>query len=184
MILKIIFAIFSLLLLIYLILPGPTSINNFPPLPKSVKSTLSGDTWQVPNVAGYFSDNYRAFATDFYKKSYQKNTLFPFPPLRLNYPPEFAYTAIKDQTQGTYLEEFTYPLRDSLFVNGLEPYYENGQPKFQGSTPFETENGVYKTKVTLRYYPSPFIVKIIVWLGIITSIYLLYKLGRKIIIYG
>jgi hypothetical protein len=178
---KIIFGIFSLLLLIYLAMPGPESINDFYPLPNSAKSTLSGDTVQVPNVVGYFSDNYRDFATNFYKQNYQQKTIFPFPPLRLNYPPEFAYTAIKDQTQSTYLEEYIYPLRDSLFVNGLEPFYQNGKPKYWGAIKFEDENRLSDTKVTLRYYPSPLWARITVWLGINFSLILLWTLGRRII---
>lgn len=180
--LKILFAVFSLLLLIYLVLPGPSAIENFPPLPNSVKSTLSGDTVQVPNVSAYFSNNYRQLATSYYKDIYQKQTKLPFPALRLNYPPEFAYTAIKDQTHGTYLEEYVYPLRDSIFVNGLEPFYEDGQPKYAASTEFDVEGKQFYTKVTLRYYPSAVVVRILSWLGISLSMVLLWKVGRRVIL--
>src|SRR6185503_20107129 len=99
---KIIFIIFSVLLLVYLILPGPANIGDFPGLPNSVKSTLSGDTVQIPNIAAYFSFNYRSKVIPVYEQAFRNKTLFPFEPLRLNYPPEFAYTAIKDQTHSTY----------------------------------------------------------------------------------
>lgn len=178
---KQIFFIFSILFLIYLLLPSPSSINDFHPLPNSAKSTLEGDTIQVPNVAAYFSDNYRNFATNFYRREYQKKTWFPFPPFRINHPPEFAYTAIKVETHSTYLEEYYYPLRDSLFVNGLEPFYEDGTQKFTGAHNFNDEGRVSKTKVTLRYYSSNVGVRIIVWIGVLASILLLWKVGRRVI---
>lgn len=178
---KYVLVVFSLLLLIYLILPGPSSVENFPPLSDSLRSTLSGDTWQVPNVIGYFSDNYRDYVTPFYKESYQQQTLFPFLPLRLNYPPEFAFTAIKDQTQSTYLEEFVYPLRDSLFVNGLEPFYPDGQSKYWGAIKFIEDGKSYDTKTTIRFYPSSLWTRVVVWFGITLSICMLWKLSRKVI---
>lgn len=178
--LKKIFVTFSILLLIYLFFPGPTSINDFPALPDSTKSTLSGDTWQVPNVVGYFSNHYRQFVVSFYRQVVKEKTSLPFPPLRLNYPPEYAYIAIKDQTQSTYLEEYSYPLRESLFVNGFEPYFENGQPKFWGSTQFEVDGRAFYTKTTLRFYPVSWWVKLLVWLGINISVILLWKVSWKL----
>lgn len=181
MIPKIIFILFSFILLVYLCLPGPASINDFPPLPNSVKSKLAGDTVQVPNVAGYFSNNYRNFATTYYKNAYKNKTVFPFPPFRLNHPPEFAYTAIKDQTHSTYLEEYYYPLRGSLFINGLEPFNEDGTAKYNGSTQFKLDDGqLFDTKVTIRFYPSSLWERLVVWLGIDLSIIFLWILYRRI----
>lgn len=160
---------------------GPTKISDFRPLPNSIKSQLSGDTWQVPNVVGYFSNNERDFAINYYKDQYDKLTNLPFRSLRLNYPPEFAYTAIKDQTESTYLEEFVYPLRDSFFVNGFEPFYHDGRPKFRGATKFEAEGLSLNTKVTLRFYPSPLWVKIVTWLGITLSTLLLFKMSKRVL---
>ncbi|OGE29002.1 hypothetical protein A2867_03505 [Candidatus Daviesbacteria bacterium RIFCSPHIGHO2_01_FULL_40_11] len=179
---KKLFIIFSGLLLVYMIWPGPSKISDFAPLPSSDKSTLEGDTIQVPNVAGYFSNNFRDFVVPFYSKVYQDLNRFPFPPLRLNRPPEYSWIAIKKHTDSTYLEELVYPLRDSLFVNGFEPFYSDGQPKFWGATKVDVNGHSWYTKTTLRYYPSKTIVRIIVWFGVITSIYLLFKLGKKILI--
>lgn len=179
---KIIFFIFSALFAVYLLLPTPASIRDFPALPNSTKSGLSGDTWQVPNVAAYFSDNYRDFVIPFYRDAFIKKSWLGILPLRLNYPPEFAFTAIKDQTQSTYLEEMVYPMKDSLFVNGLEPYTKDGAPRFKGATTFEVGGGLYTTKVTLRYYPSPVWARIIGWGGVLLSMVLLWKLGKKIIL--
>lgn len=174
------FAIFSIVLLIYMLWPGPKSIGDFPALPNSSKSTLEGDTIHVPNVAGYFSNNYRDFSTNYYRDFYSGFTKLPLLPLRLNHPPEFAYTAIKDQTHSTYLEEFIYPLRESLFVNGLEPYLSDGTPKFSWATKFEADEKEFDTKVTIRFYPAPIWVKFLVWLGICASVALVWKYSRRV----
>lgn len=175
------FHIFSILLLLYMIWPAPSKISQFKALPTSSKSTLEGDTIQIPNVAGYFSDNYREFTTNYYKNYFQKLSFLPFSPLRLNHPPEYSWIAIKRHTDSTYIEEFVYPLRGSLYVNGLEPFYEDGSPKFWGSVKFDEGGGQWYTKTTLRYYPSKILTRIIVWLGITVSLYFLLKLGKNIL---
>lgn len=163
-------------------LPGPTSISSFSGLPNSYKSTLEGDTIQVPNVAGYFSDNFRDYSTKYYFSEYKMLNKFPFDPIKLNYPPEFAYTAIKDQTQSTYLEEYVYPLRDSIFVNGLEPVDEEGNARYWGGDKFFAGGRDYLTKVTIRFYPSSLWIRVLVWAGIVSSVFLIYKLSKKILI--
>lgn len=165
-----------------MIWPGPGRIEQFQALPNSDKSTLEGDTIQIPNVSAYFSDNFRDFVVPFYSRDFQKLSNLPFPPLRLNHPPEFSWNVIKRHTDSTYLEELVYPLRDSIYVNGLEPFYEDGQPKFWGATKFEVDGRSYFTKTTLRFYPSNIPVRILVWLGITISTLLLYQLGRRIIL--
>ena len=171
----------SLIFLMYLVLPGPGSVYVFPDLPDSSRSKLSGDTVEIPNINAYFSDNYRNYVVPYYQENYQGFTLFPFKPLRLNYPPEFAFTAIKDQTQSTYLEELTYPFRDSLFINGLEPLDEFGESRYIGATPFEVDGEKHATKVTLRYYPSSLWTRLIMWAGIVVSVYFLWVMTKRII---
>ncbi len=178
---KNLYIVFSVLLLIYMLVPGPSSIENFKSLPNSDKSTLAGDTVQIPNVSAYFSDNFRDFVVPFYFQNYKEKTWLPFPPLKLNHPPEFSWNVIKRHTDSTYFEEIVYPLRDSLYVNGYEPFYEDGSPKFWGSAKLNEGKNLWFTKTTLRFFPSSPIVKFIVWLGISVSILFLYKLGRKII---
>jgi len=178
---KYLYISFSLILLVYMLLPGPSKISDFYALPNSDKSTLEGDTIQIPNVAGYFSNNFREFVVPFYSSSYQKKSFLPFPPLRLNHPPEFSWIAIKRHTDSTYFEELVYPLRDSLYVNGLEPYYSGGTPKFWGATKFEIGKNAWDTKVTLRFYSSNVLIRFMVWLGISVSIMWIYKLGRRVI---
>lgn len=178
---KKIYFFFCVIFLIYLVWPGSAKISDFNALPSSTKSKLEGDTIQIPNVSAYFSNNFRGFVVPFYLANYQKLSHFPFPPLRLNHPPEYSWKVIKVNTDSTYLEELVYPLRDSLYVNGYEPFYEDGSSKFWGSVKFETDQKEWFTKTTLRFYPSGLIVRLLVWLGIISSIFFLYKLGRKII---
>lgn len=178
---KIAFIISSLLLLIYMLWPSPQHISQFKTLPDSEKSTLEGDTIQIPNVSAYFSNNSRDFVIPFYLKNYQKLSNLPFPPLRINHPPEYSWNVIKKHTDSTYLEELVYPLRDSLYVNGLEPFYGSGDPKWWGATKFELGENNYLTKVTLRFYPASFFAKLAVWLGMTISMIWLYKIGKKII---
>ena len=161
--------------------PGPTTIAQFPPLPNAEKSKLEGDTIQVSNVSAYFSDNFREFATNFYRKNYQTLSGFPFPPITLNHPPEYSWNVIKRHTDSTYLEEFVYPLRDSIYVNGLELFYQDGTPKFWGITKFELGEKKYFTKVTLRFFPSQLLPRILVWIGIIISLVFLFSLAKKIL---
>lgn len=177
--LKVIFVFFSAVLLAYLVWPQPRSIDEFADLPKSTRSTLEGDTIQVPNIKAFFSDNFRDFSTNYYKSDIQKLYGLPFPPLRLNYPPEYAFTAIKDQTQSTYLEEFVYPLKGSIYVNGLEPLTEDGKPKYPGAIKFEIGKERYFTKVTLRYYPSPLWARLGVWGGINLVFILLWRFLKR-----
>lgn len=170
----------SLLLLLYLIWPYPSGIDKFTPLPNVMKSSLEGDTIQVPNVAGYFSNNYRSFVVPFYLADYQRVTKLPFPPLRLNHPPEFAFVAIKDQTQSTYLEELVYPLKGSLYVNGFEPFLEDGQPRYWGAKKLDHGGQEFDTKTTLRFYPSPLWVRLLIWFGLNIAVLLMIYLVKGI----
>lgn len=178
---KYFFYFFCVVLLIYMIWPTPNKISDFSALPSSTKSTLEGDTIQIPNVSAYFSNNFRKFVVPFYVANFQQDAHFPIPPIRLNHPPEYSWKVIKVNTDSTYLEELIYPLKSSLYVNGFEPFYEDGSPKFWGSVKFEEGGQSYFTKTTLRFYPSSLPVRMLVWLGIISSTLLLYRLGRKII---
>lgn len=161
--------------------PSPQHISKFKVLPNSEKSTLEGDTIQIPNVSAYFSDNFRGFVVPFYSEDYQSLSQLPFSPLRLNHPPEHSWNVIKRHTDTTYLEELYYPLRDSLYVNGLEPFYEDGTAKYWGATKFEIGEKIFFTKVTLRFYPSSIFARLVVWLGIVISILLLFKYSKKVL---
>lgn len=175
-----IYIVLSLLLLIYMIWPGARKISDFKALPNSVKSTLSGDTVQIPNVSGYFSNNFRGFVIPFYINNYQQSSHLPFLPLRLNHPPEYSWDVIKKHTETTYLEELVYPLRDSLYINGYETFRPDGTPIFYSVPKLEEGGREWFTKVTLRLYSANVLIRIMVWAGIIFSILWISQLGRKI----
>ena len=162
--------------------PTSSKISDFKALPNSAKSTLSGDTVQIPNVSAYFSNNFREFVIPFYIKNYQQNSHLPFPPLRLNHPPEYSWEVIKKHTETTYLEELVYPLKNSLYVNGYEIFRPDGTPIFYSVPKLEEAGEEWSTKATLRLYNSNILIRIIVWAGIVYSIILISKLSRKIII--
>ncbi len=160
--------IFFLLGLVYILAPGPKSIDYFPALPGSLKSNEPGDTYQNPNTTAYFSDVRRKEATRFYKTSFEHLEIFglKLPSIRLNHPPENSFTYIRDQQLSTYLEEYLYPLRESLFVNGYEPFDENGKPFHRGITNIFINGKFYQTKTTIKYYPSSVYFKLIIYLAI------------------
>ncbi|KKQ76882.1 hypothetical protein A2617_04095 [Candidatus Daviesbacteria bacterium RIFOXYD1_FULL_41_10] len=187
--LKIISWVLFILGLFYVALPGPSSINDFPALTPSVKSTLEGDTIQNPNIAAYYSDYRRDFITWFYKNKFAGMHIFSliFPPVTINHPPERAYQYIRDQQESTFLEEYVYPLRYSFYVNGFEPFIENktyNRPSnFQGNhiiirDKTSGEEKYYDSKTTLRFYPtglfSRVLVYVLIWLSGI-SLFRLYK---------
>jgi len=171
--------------LFYILVPGPSSINDFQPIPKSFKSDEPGDTYQVKNVAAYFSDLNRAEITEYYKGQLRKNFIFGWliPPVSLNYPPIMAFQYVRDRLeQSTFLEEYIYPLRGSLFVNGYEPSVEreikkNTKPISGG--PMEVYGKYYKSKTTLRYYPAAWHVSLVTYVGIWVSSVLLFRIFRK-----
>ncbi|MDO8498804.1 MAG: hypothetical protein Q7S44_03390 [bacterium] len=172
--------------LVYLIIPGPGSVEDFTPLPNSVRSDLDGDTWQNPNIAAYYADFRRDYVTKFYKDQFTRMHLFGWflPPLKINHPPEYARSYVRDQQESTFLEEYTYPLRESIFVNGYEPLVENTMNKkaqlagFVGNHIWYKENP-YESKATLRYYPSSVVARTIVYLLIWLSAIWFWKLARR-----
>lgn len=181
---KIIFGVLFSIGLIYIFYPGPSSINDFPPLPDSKKSDEVGDTIQTPNVAAYFSFLKREDVTKFYKNTYEKQSFVPFniPSIRLNHPPEETYSYVRDQLKTTFLEEYTFPMRDSLFVAGLDRKIYNDLEHIPHNFNNDTiyiDGVYYNSKITLRYYPSNDLVRLFVYLGICYFGYLLVKLFIK-----
>lgn len=168
--------------LIYILAPGPDSIDDFPPIPDSVKSDEPGDTYQVTNIAAYFSDYDRKGVADFYKDAYRRLHFgFSFPPVSLNYPPEFAKQAVRDEQTSTFLTEYVYPLRGSIFVNGYEPFVDNEiknrSHNFIGDH-IHINGRYFVSKTTIRYYPVNFFAQILVYFGIWVSCFYLIKIGK------
>lgn len=170
--------------LVYLFWPGPSSISDFPPIPDSLKSDEPGDTLQVPNLAAYFSQYDRSQITGFYQNYFTKANFFIIPPIRLNHPPEEAFQYVRDQQMSTFLEEYVFPLRGSIFVNGYEPKVENQMRKkksnFFGNS-IQIKDNYYVSKTTLRYHHVPFLWRLVLYLGIWVSILGIYKLVLKIL---
>lgn len=157
--------------LIYVVVPVPDSVEEFFPPTDSIRSDLDGDTWQNPNIAAYFSDFKRESITEYYREQFAAMHFFGriLPPVSLNHPPEYAYTYIRDQQESTFLEEYLYPLRESIFVNGYEPMIENQM--FKKKSNFVGDHiyyqGVYyDSKTTLRFYPSNPIFRVLIYVGI------------------
>lgn len=182
-VMQVILIIIFLLGLGYVAAPEPSSIETFPGLPNSVKSNLPGDTWQNPNIAAYFSDYERAFVTNFYYQDFQSKFWLGnlIPPIKLNHPPEDAYTYIRDQQESTFLEEYLYPLRGSLFVNGYEPVVNKNGKLYRITDYFAVGNQVYSSKTTIRYYPSPLWARTIIYIGIWVAGALLVLMTKRIL---
>jgi hypothetical protein len=181
MILKKLLVLIFVIGLIYLVWPGPASINEIPELATSLKSDEPGDTTQNKNIAAYFSNNRREEVTGFYSGQFgYLNFLgFKIPPIRMNLPPEEAFTYIRDQQPSTYLEQFTYPFRDSLYVNGFEPFDEKGKEYRKGATQINIKGSYYLSKTTVRYYGSSVAVRVFLYILAWVCMILIYKLFRK-----
>lgn len=167
--------IFNVLAVIYLISPTPT----IPDLENSLKSDLPGDTKQISNVTGYFTNLSRQEVINFYQKYYQG--LFR---INLNHPPEKAKEIIVDTIPSYYLEELVLPFKESLYINGFEwekDVFTKPEKRIKNKIFFQGQE--FAAKITLRRFPvsipkrllSFFITEI----GIIFA-YLTYKKISKI----
>lgn len=160
-----------LLGLFYLLLPGASSIDDFPALRASTKSKLEGDTIQNPNIAAYFSNFRRDYITYLYKDFFSR-TLIPFvslPVISINRPPEEAFKYVRDQQESTFLEEYVFPMRESIYVNGYDPkiandMYHKGARSFIGDH-YYYGGKYFNTKTTIRYYPSNIILRIFIYMA-------------------
>ncbi len=184
MILKFFAGIVFLLGLIYLIWPGPSSINDFSPLPESLKSDEPGDTVQVPDYAAYFSQFTRDGATQFYRDEFSYLNIFgvKIPPIAFNYPVEEAKARVREQIQTTYVEEYTYPLRDSLYINGYDKVVWNDLnhiPTDELNDKLIIGDKSFNSKTTIRYYSSSLPFRILVYLGIWVCIIALYRISIR-----
>lgn len=141
----------NLLLIVYLAAPFP----KIPNLGQELQSDLPGDTIQVPNTKAFFTNWPRNQVVNFYKMNLSK------PYILLNHPPERAKQVIRDEIQSYYLQEFVFPLKGSLYVNGFEWKNDVFTPQSSrvkniilvGKTAFDS-------KVTLRWYPTSFTARI------------------------
>ena len=89
------------------------------------------------------------------------------PSYRLSYPPEEAYSIIRDQTRSVYLEEIVHPFRESFYVNGFVPKVEKDDIWYKGVH--------YDQKITVRYVPSDKNIRIVVFALSLTVLTLIVK---------
>ena len=164
LVVKVVYILFSIVLLLYLLLPN----LQFPePHSDFLQSEEPGDR-ETPLRRAYFTNLAREEVLMHYERQFTASSFMsiPLPFYRLNYPPEEAQTIIRDQTRSTYLEEIVHPLRESVFVNGFEPSVKKDAIVIEGQD--------FKQKITVRFIPSELAVRVIVGLSIIYLIYLSY----------
>ena len=149
---------------LYLLLPEP----KLPPpgLPDSLKSTLPGDTVQLPRISGYFTDRSRNDVVSFYKDYFSKSPFLNFPLLtiRLNHPPEYAKQVIRGTTRSYYLEELVHPFKGSLFINGFE--WEKDvftKPEKRVKNKILAGNKTWRAKINLRWFPSKLLFRLAIF---------------------
>lgn len=168
---NIIFVFISLLFICYLVLPSP----QFPePIPDSPQSQEPGDTIDLTRKRAYFSNNDRLIITNHYYQQFQIPNFSFIKPIRLNYPPEEADWHIDPHTRSSYLEEYVFPLRESIFVNGYQPKDNEDQIAFEG-TP-------YMTKVTVRYVQSNVMIRVVLGVGVIIISYITIRYWINLLI--
>jgi len=141
----IILIIFNVLAVIYLISPTPV----LPNLDNSAKSDLPGDTIQITNVSGYFTNLSRDEVMNFYKKYYQGLFL-----INLNHPPEKAKEIIVDTIPSYYLEELILPFKESLYINGFEwekDVFTKPEKRIKNKIFYQGQE--YSAKITIRRFP-------------------------------
>lgn len=143
----------------YLLLPSPS----FPPPPAgSLRSNEPGDMESIYRRA-YFTNYSRGEILKYYQHVFR----IPFFQILLNYPPEEAFTLVRDQTKSSWLQEIVHPWRESIFINGFYPTKPTEQINI---------NGVhYINKITVRYIPSHPVTRLTVLSLSALAIYWLYK---------
>lgn len=142
------------LILIYLFVPSP----KFPIAPPdAVQSLEDADTESSTQRRAYFTNYNREEILRHYEDALGQVVLFgiKLPSYRLNYPPEEAYTLIRDQTRSTFLEEIVHPGRESFFINGFIPKVDKDNIWYQGVH--------YNLKITVKYAPSDKNVRIVIF---------------------
>lgn len=160
----------NILIVTYLILPVPRLQN----LPNSVRSNLPGDTTQLKNVQGYYTNLSRTEVMNFYKSIYASPFL-----IIINHPPEKSKEIFRDTMQSYYLEEFIIPFKESLFVNGYEwekDVFTKPEKRIQNKLVYQgiTYPSKINTKTIITNIPTRLFVLVIIEAGI-CLIYLSYR---------
>ncbi len=152
------FLILTLSAVYYLLLPAPK--YPLPPV-NSLRSAEPGDLETVYRRA-YYTNYSRSEILKYYSGQ------FSFPgQILLNYPPEDAFTVIRDQTKSSWLQELVHPFRESLYINGFYPTKPTEQ--------IYIDNVHYQNKIILHYFPSSAATRLTVLLLVLISLYFLKK---------
>lgn len=165
--------VFNVLAFVYLISPTPT----LPDLENSVKSDLPGDTVQITNVSGYFTNLSRDQVIGFYKKNY--SGLFR---INLNHPPEKAKEIIVKTIPSYYLEELILPFKESLYINGFEwekDVFTKPEKRIKNKIFYKDQE--YSAKITIRRFPIPIINRLFVFYLTEASIIFAFFVYKKVI---
>jgi len=162
--------IFNIASVLYLSYPLPKIED----LHNSIKSMEPGDTTQLTNVSGYYTNMTRTEVINSYKARYTSPFL-----ININHPPEKSKQIFRDTMQSYYLEEFVIPFKQSLYINGFE--WENDvftKPEKRISNKLLYEGKEYKAKITIRTFTpsitSRFITYFFIEFVIITG-FIVYK---------
>ncbi len=164
---------FNVLALIYLLTPVP----KLPDLENSVKSDLPGDTIQIKNVSGFFTNLSRDQVISFYKKNYQG--LFR---INLNHPPEKAKDIIVKTIPSYYLEEFVLPFKESLYINGFEwekDVFTKPEKRIKNKIYYQDQE--YSAKITIRRFPVPIFNRLFTFFITEISIIFAFFVYKKVI---
>ncbi|MFZ2153262.1 MAG: hypothetical protein WAV41_04445 [Microgenomates group bacterium] len=174
---KIIFSIIftlNIFFVFYLITPLP----QIPDLANSQKSDLPGDTTQQKNISGYFTNLSRTEVITFYKA----NLNGPFR-IQLNHPPEKSKQIIGDTTQSYYLEEFVFPFKGSVFINGFDWQKDVfTRPEKRIANKLYYHDVEYQSKITVKSFPTSLLQRIIFFVLGETILFLIYFSYRKFVI--
>ncbi|HWS49056.1 MAG TPA: hypothetical protein VN174_03340 [Candidatus Methanoperedens sp.] len=169
------FVLFNAFSLTYLLIPTPVLKD----LPSSAKSNEPGDTIQLKNVSAYYTNLSRTEVINFYKSVYTSPII-----VRLNHPPELSKSIIKDTIQSYYLEEFSLPFKESLYINGYE--WENDvftKPEKRIKNKLIYEGKEYRSKITLKVIPTPIPLRLLSFfateIAIIFVLSLYFKFFKK-----
>lgn len=149
---------------LYLLLPGPSEP---PPLPGSYRSQEPGDTVEIPGLFSYYTNMSRKDAVDYYEKYFSRSSLSDIPlfTYKLNHPPEYAWTVIRDTVHSSFLEELVHPLRESWYINGYEPAndpFVKNAPKVSNLK--QPDGKTYTAKITVLKKDSNPLVRLVIFL--------------------
>lgn len=141
---------------LYLVMPT-TAIPN--PPEGSYISQEPADTESIFRKS-YFTDLSRDQIMAYYKNEFSYA-------LRLNHPPEEAFSLIRDQTPSSWLEELHRPWKNTLYINGYYPIKATDQIYRNGTH--------YQAKITVHFLPASLASAITTFTCAMLAFYLLVK---------